>query len=144
MIIEGRCHCGAIRAAFETALDPDVIQVRACQCGFCRRHGARTVSDPAGRLTLTFAEGAVNRYTFGTGSADFLVCRQCGAYVATFMADEGGDLGVLNIVGADIEVLTHRAPDPMHYEAESAAAKRSRRRARWTPTTIILTEGAAA
>jgi len=144
MILEGRCHCGAVEVAFETALDPDVIQVRACQCGFCRRHGARTVSDPAGQLTVAFAKGATNRYTFASGSADFLLCVHCGAYVASVMADESGDKGVLNIAAADIEVLTHRAADLMHYEDETAEQKRDRRRARWTPVAIIQTKGAAA
>ncbi len=144
MNLEGRCHCGAVSAAFETDLDPDVIQVRACQCSFCRRHGARTVSDPAGRLTLRYADGAVDRYTFASGSADFLICRGCGVYVATTLRDGDGDLGVLNIAGADIEVLTHRAADLMHYEDETAQQKQARRRARWTPMHIIPDQGAAA
>lgn len=144
MILEGRCHCGAISAAFETDQDPDVIQVRACQCSFCRRHGARTVSDPAGSLTLRFSEDAIDRYTFASGSADFLICQGCGVYVATTISDEGGDVGVLNIAGTDIEVLTHRAADLMHYEDETAEQKRSRRRARWTPLHIIHNQGAAA
>ena len=81
--LEGGCHCGAITAVFETALAVETIDVRADQCGFCRRHGAKTVSDPAGRLTLRFAEAAVRRYRFGARSADFLVCSDCGAYVAS-------------------------------------------------------------
>ena len=41
-------HAGALAHSLREAL-----QVRACQCSFCRRHGAKTVSDPNGRLTLT-------------------------------------------------------------------------------------------
>jgi hypothetical protein len=144
MILDGRCHCGAVSASFETDRDPDVIQVRACQCSFCRRHGARTVSDPAGHLTLRFAAGSVDRYTFASGSADFLICQGCGIYVATVISDGDGELGVLNIAGTDIEVLTHRAADLMHYEDETAEQKRARRRARWTPVQIIQTEGTVA
>jgi hypothetical protein len=143
MMLEGRCHCGAVRAAFETALDPDVIQVRACQCGFCRRQGARTVSDPAGHLTLTFGPEAVNRYRFGTGTAEFLICRSCGAYLAAVMDDGNAAWGVLNIAAADVEVLTHRAADPMSYDEETIERKRDRRRARWTPVSILI-EGAPA
>jgi hypothetical protein len=129
---EGGCHCGAITAVFETALAPAEIDVRADQCGFCRRHGAKTVGDPAGRLTLRFAEAAVRRYRFGGRTADFLVCRDCGTYVAAVMED----IGVLNVVGADIAVLASREARPVDYESESADERRARRRQRWTPTTL--------
>jgi hypothetical protein len=130
--LEGGCHCGAITAVFETALAPADIEVRADQCGFCRRHGAKTVSDPAGRLTLRFAEDAVRRYRFGARTAEFLVCRDCGAYVASVMEH----FGVLNVVGADIAVLASRAARPVDYDGESADERRARRRQRWTPTTL--------
>jgi hypothetical protein len=130
--LEGGCHCGAIRAVFETELAPDEIDVRADQCGFCRRHGAKTVSDAAGRLTLRFPEAAVKRYRFGGRTADFLVCRDCGTYVAAVMED----CGVLNVVGADIAVLASRDARPVDYEAESADERRARRRQRWTPTIL--------
>lgn len=130
--LEGACHCGAITVVFETALAPDQIEVRADQCGFCRRHGAKTVSDPAGRLTLRFAETAVRRYRFGAKTADFLVCRDCGAYVASVMED----YGVLNVVGADIAVLANRDARPVDYDAETPDQRRARRRERWTPTIL--------
>ena len=130
--LEGACHCGAITAVFETALAPAEIEVRADQCGFCRRHGAKTVSDPAGRLILRFAEDAVRRYRFGGRTADFLVCRDCGAYVASVMED----YGVLNVVGADIAVLASRAARPVDYESETPDQRRARRRQRWTPTIV--------
>ncbi len=130
--LEGACHCGAITAVFETALAPDQIEVRADQCGFCRRHGAKTVSDPAGRLTLRFAEDAVRRYRFGARTADFLVCLGCGAYVASVMED----YGVLNVVGADIAVLASREARPVDYEGETPDQRRARRRQRWTPTIL--------
>jgi hypothetical protein len=130
--LEGGCHCGAITAVFETELAPEAIEVRADQCSFCRRHGAKTVSDPAGRLTLRFAEAAVRRYRFGARTADFLVCRDCGTYVASVMED----FGVLNVVGADIAVLASRAARPVEYDAETPDERRARRRQRWTPTIL--------
>ena len=129
---EGACHCGAITAVFETALAADQIEVRADQCGFCRRHGAKPVSDPAGRLTLRFADAAVWRYRFGARTADFLVCRDCGAYVASVMEN----WGVLNVVGADIAVLAGREARPVDYDGETPDERRIRRRQRWTPTIV--------
>jgi len=51
-VLRGGCHCGNLKVALETSLDPSVLQLRACQCSFCRRHGAVTTSDPAGRLLV--------------------------------------------------------------------------------------------
>ena len=48
----GTCHCGAIRGTLAATKPAAELQVRACQCSFCTRHGAMTVSDPAGRATF--------------------------------------------------------------------------------------------
>jgi hypothetical protein len=129
---EGACHCGAVRAVFETDIAAEAMDVRADQCGFCRRHGAKTVSDPAGRLRLRFQEDTVTRYRFGTRSADFLVCRTCGTYVAAVI--EG--YGVLNVVGADIGVFAGRPARPVDYDEETGETRLVRRRARWTPLVV--------
>jgi hypothetical protein len=55
---EGGCHCGNVCLRFETAKPPAAFAVRACGCGFCRRHQTRTVADPAGRLHLTVRDPA--------------------------------------------------------------------------------------
>jgi hypothetical protein len=133
-LYEGACHCGAVSARFETAIAPDEMDVRADQCGFCRRHGAKTVSDPAGRLVLGFREAAVERYRFGTRSSDFIVCRSCGSYVAAVI--EG--FGVLNVVAADIRSFADRTARPVDYANETAATRLARRRERWTPLTLEI------
>ena len=133
-LYEGACHCGAIGARFESAIAPAEIDVRADQCGFCRRHGAKTISDPAGRLALTFRESSVERYRFGTRSSDFIVCRSCGAYVAAII----DGFGVLNVVGADLRVFADRPARPVSYEKETAAVRLARRRERWTPLTLEI------
>jgi hypothetical protein len=130
----GACHCGAVSARFETAIAPDAMDVRADQCGFCRRHGAKTVSDPAGRLALRFREAAVERYRFGTRSSDFIVCRACGAYMAAII----DGFGVLNVVGADIAAFAARPARPVDYDEETAATRLERRRERWTPLTLEI------
>ena len=132
--LAGACHCGAIAVVFETALRAEELEVRADQCGFCRRHGAKTISDPAGRLTIRFAEPSVRRYRFGARTADFLVCRECGAYVAAVMED----VGVLNVVAADIAELARREARPVDYEGETPEERRRRRRERWTPVTLDI------
>src|SRR5258708_2604645 len=44
MKYQGGCHCGNLRIEFETALSPAEIELRACPCTFCRKHGSRAVA----------------------------------------------------------------------------------------------------
>lgn len=134
----GGCHCGAITIDYDSVVAPEEAEVRACLCSFCRKHGSRAVSDPEGRLTLTIREAqAVQRYRFGLATADYFVCGRCGVYVAAVLAD-GSDLYGIAIVNAldDAEAFT-QVPKPADYSAEDEAARRLRRRTRWTPTEII-------
>lgn len=137
-ILSGGCHCGALSVTFETTLSPGQIQVRACQCSFCRAHGALSISDPQGLLTFgARAPDALVRYRFGLKLADFLLCARCGTYLGAFMADAGGDYGVLNL-----NVLNERdtfgPPVGMTYDGESVEKRLQRRRERWTPSRLEL------
>jgi len=90
MTLAGGCHCGNLALTLETALSRDVLPLRACQCAFCTRHGARATSDASGRVRFTIRETeALIRYRFGLRTADFLVCARCGIYVAAVMHDGG-------------------------------------------------------
>jgi hypothetical protein len=136
--LDGACHCGAIRVRFQSTLPLAQIQVRACQCSFCRTHGALSVSDPQGRLIFEVADPkALLRYRFGLKLSDFLVCARCGVYLGVYMDDPGGALGVLNL-----NVLKERdrfpVPTAMDYEGESVSDRLQRRRARWTPAQLEL------
>lgn len=135
---QGGCHCGAIALSYESAVAPEETQVRACQCSFCRKHGSRAVSDPRGKLTVILHDAeAVRRYRFGLATADYFLCGRCGVYVAAVLAD-GSDLYGIAIVSAldDAERFT-QPPQPADYSAEDDAARRQRRRARWTPAEIV-------
>ena len=133
-VYEGRCHCGAVSARFETEVAAEAIDVRADQCSFCRRNGAKTVSDPAGKLRLRFRESDVERYRFGTRSADFIICRTCGSFIAATI----DGYGVLNVVGAGISALAERSARPVDYDGETLESRTERRRQRWTPLTLEI------
>ena len=130
---EGRCHCGAIGFSFRTAQAPDRWPVRACQCRFCRCHGARTTSDPDGSVIFHIADPAtLNRYRFASRTTDFLVCRNCGTYVAAVVTSPRRQFATLNVNAiAGIPALPEAKP--VSYEGESAEQKRERRERRWTP-----------
>ena len=127
----GSCHCGAIRIEFESGRP---LAPRACQCGFCRRHGARTVSDPNGSAVLSLGSETI-RYRFGTGTTDFLICGRCGVYVGALAELDGRLYATLNLNAFDDPRL-ELAAAPVSYEGESAEAKAERRRTRWTPARL--------
>lgn len=124
----GGCHCGAIRIAFES---DKPLAPRACQCGFCRKHGARTVSDPDGSAALSLG-GAAIRYRFASRAADYILCGQCGVYLGAVAELDGSTYATLNLNAFDDPRLDLVA-QPVSYDGESMAAKGDRRRARWTP-----------
>jgi len=92
---------------------------------FCRAHGASTVSDPNGHLTIRIAEpDSARRYRFGLKTADFLICTRCGVYVAAVLPDPGGAVAIVNA-----------------NTFEGGSPRRARRRADWTPVTVISPAG---
>jgi hypothetical protein len=129
-----RCHCGALTARYQTAIEPAVWAMRACQCSFCRGHGALTTSDPAGLLTFQSTNPTrIQRYRFGERTADFLICGECGVYVGVEMATDEGRFGVLNVLSLRPRIASLPAAEPMDYVAETAEVRRLRREERWTP-----------
>jgi len=135
--LTGRCHCGAVTVIFETPSDPARLQLRTCDCSFCRKHGGRTVSDPAGRLVFTVSDPTrLGRYRFGTGSADFLVCTRCGVYLGVVMEHEGRGYGVLNVNTLDDGAPFDRPAEPTHLGGESLDERMARRAGRWTPADV--------
>ena len=136
---EGGCHCGAIDITYESDESPEDTEVRACQCSFCRKHASRAVSDPAGKVTLTLRdEGAVQRYRFGLGTADYYLCGRCGVYVAAVMPD-GGKHYAVAVINAFVDSARFtRTLILSDYSAEDEADRRQRRRERWTPAEIVV------
>jgi hypothetical protein len=139
--ISGVCHCGAIRVKLELAKPAAETKVRACQCGFCRRHGTRTVADAEGLATIRIPSPTqLERYRFGHASADYLICRTCGVYVAAIQHEAGRPISVVNVAGLDVEAFRGIAADPVTYEGETVADRRARRRAYWMPAVLDIAD----
>ena len=139
-----RCDCGNIEITFETAKTPEELGVRACDCSFCAARRGRSVSDPDGHVAIHVHDAAkLSRYRFGLKTADFLVCRDCGAYTGAYFPDDGGR--AYAIVSANFMAKPHgftQAARHVDHHAETADERRARRRIRWTPV-ASFTEGAA-
>ena len=140
---ELRCDCGNIEMTFETAKTPEELGVRACGCSFCIARNGRSISDPDGRVHIRVRDPALlSRYRFGLRTADFLVCRECGAYTGAVFPDDDGRSYA--IVSANYLVEPHgftQEAAHMDYDAETTEGRRERRRRRWTPV-ASFTEGA--
>ncbi len=135
--LSGGCHCGNIRILFESDQSPEKLTLRACTCSFCRAHGGISTSDPLGRLSITIADPALlGRYRFGLKTADFLICRNCGVYVAAVQTDGAACFATLNVNVLDVREVFRQAAVPADYEGEQAVARKARRAATWTPTKL--------
>jgi hypothetical protein len=130
----GGCHCGVLSLRYRTARPPSSWSVRACQCSFCRAHGALTCSDPTGSLQfLANNEALLQRYQFGLRSADFLPCRGCGVYLGATMTAPMGRFGIVNVrvLRPSIDALPE--PVAMRYDGESSEERGARRAKNWIP-----------
>ncbi|RUU10176.1 aldehyde-activating protein [Mesorhizobium sp. M7A.T.Ca.TU.009.01.3.2] len=133
----GGCHCGNIRLEFSTELEPPQTEVRACQCSFCIRHGSRAVADPNGRLVISVKDQTqLQRYQFGLRTADYLICRQCGVYVAAIARDDARAIVIINAL--DDRERFNREPVRVDFDAESRAQRQDRRRTHWMPVEMSL------
>ena len=134
----GGCHCGALRWELETALPLAQWSVRACQCSFCRLHGALSTSDPRGRVRFHFVRPElVVRYRFGTRSAEFLVCGGCGVYVGAVLQEPEGSWAIVNARTLDGDAAASLpSSQPVSYDGETPEARSARRRIRWSPLSV--------
>ena len=103
--LTGSCHCGAIRGTLYASKPVDQLQIRSCQCTFCVRHGAKTVSDPAGRARFEIDGAALSWYRFETRTGTSLICSRCGAFAGGILEDGETVWSVFNARGLAIPEL---------------------------------------
>lgn len=74
----------------------------------------------------------VNRYRFASRTAEFLLCRECGTYVASVVDTPRGRFATLNVnvISPAVDVPAAAA---MSYDWETPAEKQARRERIWTP-----------
>jgi len=97
-LLAGGCHCGAQTLAFSTGLVPTATAPRACDCSFCRAHGAAWISDAAARLVIHAQRSdRLRRYRQGSEAAQFLLCGDCGVLVAVVFEDGDQRYAAVNV-----------------------------------------------
>jgi len=137
--IEGACHCGNISYVFDASQSVAALGLRACQCSFCRAHGARTTSDPKGAMRFKIRDKEkLQRYRFGLKTADFLICRACGVFVGALMTEDGKSYLTVNANTFKPPPAYDIIAVAKNFGAEDVAGRTSRRSAMWTPVTEFL------
>lgn len=88
--LAGGCHCGNITVELRFSEAPANLHPRACDCDFCSKHAAAYLSDPAGKLSIRLAApDSVSHYRQGSGTAVFLLCRNCGVLAGVYYKSDG-------------------------------------------------------
>jgi len=101
----GGCHCGNILVEIGLTRAPSKYSPRACDCDFCRKHGAAYVSDAQGSVIIRAKdERDVGKYRQGSGQADCLVCRNCGVLIGAFHSSDGRLYAAVNAKIVDSQV----------------------------------------
>ena len=144
MMFDAQCHCGKARVSFETQKTPQELGVRTCQCDFCRRHGAVNISDPEGLTTIDAAPEDLLRYRFALMTADFVICRHCGVYLAAAMGEGDKIVSTINVAGLRMKEFADVEEAPMEYGAETTEERINRRYQKWTPTQFLNKDLASA
>jgi hypothetical protein len=132
MLIQGRCHCANISFSLAWEPDPAEIQVRACGCSFCIKHGGVWTSNPNAALKVTVKDSAlVSKYTFGTKTAQFHACTQCGVVPVVTSRIDGHLYAVVSVNAfEDVEPsLLRRAS--ASFDGESEEKRLARRKVNW-------------
>ena len=98
MLISGACHCGNISFKLDWQPEPKEIPARACSCSFCVKHGGVWTSCPAGSLTVRVKDSKhVSVYAFGTKTAEFHVCSNCGIVPVVTSTIDGHVYAVVSV-----------------------------------------------
>jgi hypothetical protein len=132
MLTHGRCHCGNIAFSLTWEPAPTEIQVRACSCSFCVKHGGVWTSNPHGTLKVMVKDPVLlSKYTFGTKTAEFHVCTQCGVVPLVTSRIEDRLYAVVSVNAfEDVEPsLLRRAS--ASFDGESEEKRLARRKLNW-------------
>jgi hypothetical protein len=78
----------------------------------------------------------VERYRFGSRTADYLLCRRCGVYVGAVCETSSGPRAVLNVNCLDDRAAFTQTPVSPDYDGEAAEARLERRAANWMPAAV--------
>ena len=134
MLIHGRCHCGNIAFTLRWEPEPAHIPARACTCSFCVKHGGVWTSCPSGALQVHVERAeAVNRYAFGTRTATFHICRECGVVPVVTSEIGGRTYAVVSVHAFEDVDPALLQPGSVSFDGEEVGERLARRTRNWIP-----------
>jgi len=137
MLHSGGCHCGNISVRLRLSRPPEQMPLRSCACSFCRAHATRTLSDRDGLFEIEASDPSlVERYRFGSRTADYMVCGRCGVYVGAVCETSSGLRAVVNVNCLDDRASFTQLPAAPDYTGEATDARLDRRATNWMPASI--------
>ena len=135
MLILGSCHCGNVKFKLDWQPEPTEVPARACNCTFCQKHGGVWTSCSTGSLCIVVADPSrVNRYAFGTKTADFHVCATCGAVPVVTSEIGGNTYAVVNVNTFEYFDPALLRRTTATFDGEEEAARLERRARGWIST----------
>ncbi|QEL55807.1 GFA family protein [Chromobacterium paludis] len=131
MRIYGSCHCGNIAFDLDWP-DAQAIPARRCGCSFCRKHGGVWTASPAASLTVALRDPQrVSHYRFGTATADFHICSDCGIAPLAVCEMDGRPHAVVSVNAFDTPDLPISEAVVVSFDGESEADRLARRARNW-------------
>lgn len=124
--ITGSCHCGNVNVSIGLPRAPLEYSPRACDCDFCRKHGASYLSDPNGVLAVEVGDlRSLHSYRQGSGTAEMLVCGHCGVLIGATFAADGRVFAAINtrIIDGGVAFGESRTVSPKLLGAEEKAER---------------------
>lgn len=131
---QGGCHCGVLKVIYRSEIEPAHWPLRHDGCSFCRRHGVVGTSDPAGEVAFEIVDASkVRYYRFAQKTAKFMLCGECGVFVAALTETAGEARAVINARVLDGVSLNFNEVTHVHFDDETPVQRAERRLRNWTP-----------
>ena len=124
--VSGGCYCGNILLDLHLTHEPASYHPRACDCGFCAKHGAAYISDAQGSLRIRIKDQRHSgTYRQGSELAEMLLCTRCGVLVGALYRAEARIYATINarvIEGAE-GFAPEQAVSPRKLSSEAKVAR---------------------
>lgn len=116
----GGCHCGAVRFTFKAS---GRVRVQRCNCSMCAMTGFEHLIVPGAHFTLLSDPAVLTTYTFNTGVAKHLFCRNCGikSYYVPRSNPDGFSINLRCVDRSTIEAVEYEDFDGQNWEQHGAA-----------------------
>jgi len=145
MLIRGSCHCGNISFALTWQPAPSHIPARACGCSFCLKHGGLWTSNPRAALRIEVRDPSrISEYTFGTKSASFHTCAQCGVVPVVTSRIDGRLYAVVSVNAFENVDQSLIRREPADFDGEEKDSRLARRKRNWIADVEYIESGPAA